>query len=64
MTSPSAVIIGTGMTRFGKFPDSSLRSLAYEAVTAALADSDITADDVDYVFCGNAALLLNGFVTA
>lgn len=55
MTSPSAVIIGTGMTRFGKFPDSSLRSLAYEAVTAALADSDITADDVDYVFCGNAA---------
>ena len=55
MTSPSAVIIGTGMTRFGKFPDSSLRSLTYEAVTAALADSDITADDVDYVFCGNAA---------
>jgi acetyl-CoA acyltransferase len=55
MTSPSAVVIGTGMTRFGKFPDSSLRSLTYEAVTAALADSGITADDVDYVFCGNAA---------
>jgi acetyl-CoA acetyltransferase len=51
----STVILGTGMTRFGKFPDASLRSLATEAVTAALADAGVSAEDVGFVFCGNAA---------
>jgi acetyl-CoA acyltransferase len=55
VTNLSAVVIGTGMTRFGKFLDSSLRSLSYEAVTSALANGGVTADEVDYVFCGNAA---------
>jgi acetyl-CoA acyltransferase len=55
VTSTSTVILGTGMTRFGKFPDASLRGLATEAVVAALADAGVAADDVGFVFCGNAA---------
>ena len=46
---------GTGMTRFGKFLDASLRSLAAEAVGAALADAATEAHEVDMVFFGNAA---------
>ena len=34
------VIGGTGMTRFGKFLDTSLRALAAEAATAALGDAE------------------------
>lgn len=54
-TSPAAVIVGAGMTRFGKFADRNLRSLATEAVSEALADAGITAGDVGMVFYGNAA---------
>ena len=32
-------VIGSGMTRFGKFPERSLRDLSEEAVGAALADA-------------------------
>ena len=49
------VIGGTGMTRFGKFMDASLRSLAAEAAAAALADADTAAGEVGMVFFGNAA---------
>ena len=55
MTATSTVILGTGMTRFGKFPDASLRSLATEAVQSALVDAGVDANDVGFVFCGNAA---------
>ena len=48
-------VIGAAMTRFGKFPDATIRSLAVEAVTGALRDADVTASDVDIVFFGNAA---------
>ena len=47
-------IAGAGMTRFGKFPDSTIRSLAEEAVAEALADAGLTAADVDMVFFSNA----------
>jgi acetyl-CoA acyltransferase len=47
-------IAGVGMTRFGKFPDSTIRSLAEEAVAEALADARLTAADVDMVFFSNA----------
>ena len=49
------VIGGTGMTRFGKFLDSSLRALAAEAAATALDDAGTTADEVGMVFFGNAA---------
>lgn len=33
------VVAGLGMTRFGKFPERNLKSLAREAVQAALEDA-------------------------
>lgn len=48
-------ISGAGMTRFGKFPDRSVRSLAEEATHAALQDAGIEARDVGIVFFANAA---------
>ena len=49
------VIGGTGMTRFGKFMDTSLRALAAEAAGTALGDAGTGADEVGMVFFGNAA---------
>ncbi len=49
------VIGGTGMTRFGKFPEASLRSLAAEAAQAALQDAACDTDEIGMVFFGNAA---------
>jgi acetyl-CoA acyltransferase len=48
-------IIGAAMTRFGKFPDSTIRTLAEEAVSGALDDAGIVAADVEMVFFANAA---------
>ena len=47
-------ISGAGMTNFGKFPQRGLRSLAAEAVSAALADAAIGPDSVGMVFFANA----------
>lgn len=47
-------IVGVGMTRFGKMPGRSLRSLAAEAAGAALRDAGVVAGDVDCVFFANA----------
>ena len=47
-------IIGAAMTKFGKFPDRGIRSLAEEAVGAALADAGLAAADVGMVFFSNA----------
>ena len=49
-----AEIVGAAMTRFAKLPDSTIRSLAEEAVAGALADAGLTADDVEMVFFSNA----------
>jgi acetyl-CoA acyltransferase len=46
---------GTGMTRFGRFIDRSLRSLSEEAVTLALLDASMEVDAIQAVFYGNAA---------
>ncbi len=48
-------IVGTGMTRFGKFAEATLRTLAEDAVALALADAGLTAAEVEMVFFGNAA---------
>jgi acetyl-CoA acyltransferase len=47
------VIAGIGMTRFGKHEDKSLRQLAGEAVTGALADAGLAADELDCAFAAN-----------
>ncbi|GEL18109.1 thiolase family protein [Pseudonocardia asaccharolytica] len=47
-------IAGTAMTRFGKFPAATIRTLAEEAVRGALADARMSAADVGMVFFSNA----------
>ena len=49
-----AVIIGTGITKFGKFADRTVRTLAQEAAVQALDDAGVTAGQVQRVFFGNA----------
>ena len=49
-----ATIVGAGMTRFGKFPDRTVRDLAEEAARTAMDDAGVTAADVQRVFFGNA----------
>lgn len=61
MRFDNVVIAGVGMTRFGRFPETSTRALAQEATNVALADAGVTAREVDSVIYGNAlAGLLQG----
>lgn len=55
-----AMIVGAGMTRFGKFPDRTVRTLAEEAAREAMADAGVTAADIQRVFFGNA---VSGLIT-
>ncbi|MBU1670285.1 MAG: thiolase family protein [Actinobacteria bacterium] len=48
-------IIGVGMIKFGKFYDRTLRSMAAEAVDAALDDAGIAKEDIQAAWVGNAA---------
>ena len=58
---PDVYVAGAAMTRFGKFPDSTMRSLAAEATRDALSDAGITPGQVQMVFFSNAtAGLLTG----
>ena len=50
-----AIIAGVGMTDFGKFPDRGLKSLAGEAIRAALNDAGLQPHDVQAAYMGNAA---------
>jgi len=47
-------VAGAAMTRFGKFPDTTIRALAEEAVNGALNDAGVTAADIGMVFFSNA----------
>ena len=63
MTTAPA-IVGLGMTRFGRFPDVSLKVLAGEAIDAALADAGLEKQDVDMAFVANAmASVITGQVS-
>lgn len=55
-----ATIVGAGMTRFGKFPDRTVRDLAEEAARTAMDDAGVTAADVQRAFFGNA---VSGLIT-
>src|SRR5919107_614509 len=48
------VLIGTGITRFGKALATPLRALVRESVEGALADAGVGTADVEAAFCGNA----------
>ena len=48
-----AVIIGVGMTKFGKHADQSFQDLARDASWAAIEDAGINARDIEVVYCGN-----------
>jgi acetyl-CoA acyltransferase len=47
-------VAGAGMTRFGKYMDSTIRSLAEDATRRALADANAQPSDVGMVFFSNA----------
>jgi len=47
-------VAGSAMTRFGKFPDTTIRALAEEATRGALDDAGVTAADIGMVFFSNA----------
>jgi acetyl-CoA acetyltransferase len=51
----SAVVAGVGMTTFGKHLDRTLKSLAGEAIGAALTDAGLAAGDIQAAYMGNAA---------
>lgn len=53
-------VVGTGMTKFGKFPAATIRTLAEEAVAEALRDAGLSAGEVGMVFFGNA---VGGLIT-
>lgn len=48
------VIAGAGMTTFGRFPASTVRSLANDAAQRALLDAGVRADQIEQVFFSNA----------
>ena len=50
----TVVLAGLGMTKFGKFPDRTLKDLGQEAVAAALADAGIAAADLQAAWSANA----------
>jgi len=51
----NAYIAGVGMTRFGKHLEMSLKGLAGEAISEALADAGISGDDIQAAYMANAA---------
>jgi acetyl-CoA acetyltransferase len=48
-----AYIHGTGIIRFGRYPDATLEDLATPAACEALAEGGAAPTDVDAVYCGN-----------
>lgn len=48
------LVLGVGMTMFGKFLDRGLKDLGGEAIRAALADAGIVGEQLDAAFVGNA----------
>ncbi len=47
-------VIGVGMTRFGKFIDTSLRELGRVAILEAMNDAGVKPSDIQVGYCGNA----------
>jgi acetyl-CoA acyltransferase len=58
--NPTIHVEGVGMTRFGRFLDRNLKSLAHEAIAQALEDAERPLSDVQAVFFANS---LAGLIT-
>jgi acetyl-CoA acetyltransferase len=56
----NVVVAGIGMTRFGKFLERGVRSLAEEAVSEALKDAGVEVKDVQTAYFANA---VSGLIT-
>src|SRR5579863_8085067 len=50
---PDIYVVGVGMTKFGRFLDRSVKSLAHEAIGAALNDAGGTLADIGAAFYAN-----------
>ncbi|BBB33625.1 propanoyl-CoA C-acyltransferase [Thermotomaculum hydrothermale] len=48
-----AYIIGSGMIKFGKYPDKTVRTMAIEAIQFALDDAGLDKKDIEYAFFSN-----------
>ena len=46
-------IIGVGMTKFGRFPETSFEDLGREAIMNAIKDADIKPKEIECGYCGN-----------
>ena len=53
--SEEVFVVGVGMTKFGKWPDRSVKDLSREAVEAALADAGCAAGEIEAAFFSTAA---------
>ena len=53
MSLAPAFIVGAGMVRFGKHPDTSLSELGAQGVIAALQDAGLPEDLVEVAFVGS-----------
>ncbi len=47
-------VVGTGIIRFGKFPEKTLAEIGWPAVKEALVESGLPPKEVDAVYCGTA----------
>ena len=48
----NVLVMGTGMHKFGRFPEKSFEELTYTAIEKALEDSAIPFKDIEVAFCG------------
>ena len=46
-------ILGTGMVKFGRYPDRDVPDLGGEAALVALKDAGLGMKDVEFMACGN-----------
>ena len=51
--SAQPLIVGVGMSQFGKQPSRSIEEIGREAVTRALKDSGLARTEIEEVFCGS-----------
>ena len=51
----NAYVAGVGMTRFGKYLDTTLKNLAVQSIEMALQDAGLRAADLEAAYMGNAA---------
>ena len=64
MKTAEITIVGTGVTKFGRFKEKSLKTLGAEAISSALRDADLEMSDIDMAFVGNAmASVITGRVS-